>query len=191
MNGYLILYDSLSQQWPVVIKEEKLCGKGQYYLQACDPCSESLFISSHNSYSGLSLERMANTMRIAVEELFVVFFMANVLMFCVSFATGKQNMSAVGDPGMARDGLRVALEAWNFCNEVGSEAPGMGSPRAADCFDLSSKLNHKRIKRVKRSGRSLFYLSPASDQQNLHFFFLSLIKFTVFSKEYLSKCLHY
>ncbi|XP_034691073.1 uncharacterized protein LOC117918485 [Vitis riparia] len=86
---------------------------------------------------------MANTMRIAVEELFVVFFMANVLMFCVSFATGKQNMSAVGDPGMARDGLRVALEAWNFCNEVGSEAPGMGSPRAADCFDLSSSsLNH-------------------------------------------------
>jgi hypothetical protein len=47
--------------------------------------------------------------------------------------------SAVGDPGMKRDGLRVAFEAWNFCNEVGFEAPHMGSPRAADCFDLSSK----------------------------------------------------
>lgn len=45
--------------------------------------------------------------------------------------------SVVGDPGMKRDGLRIALEAWNFCNEVGDEAPGMGSPRAADCFDLS------------------------------------------------------
>lgn len=46
--------------------------------------------------------------------------------------------SAVGDPGMKRDGLRVAFEAWNFCNEVGTEAPLMGSPRAADCFDISS-----------------------------------------------------
>lgn len=45
-------------------------------------------------------------------------------------------VSAVGDPGMRRDGLRVAWEAWNFCNEVGQEAPGMGSPRGADCFDL-------------------------------------------------------
>ncbi|KAM7495757.1 hypothetical protein LguiA_020171 [Lonicera macranthoides] len=46
--------------------------------------------------------------------------------------------TAVGDPGMRRDGLRVAFEAWNFCNEVAQEAPSMGSPRAADCFDLTS-----------------------------------------------------
>lgn len=45
--------------------------------------------------------------------------------------------SAVGDGGMRRDGLRVAFEGWNFCNEVGMEAPDMGSPRAADCFDLT------------------------------------------------------
>ena len=45
--------------------------------------------------------------------------------------------SALGDAGMRRDGLRVAFEAWNFCNEVGAEAPAMGSPRAADCFDLT------------------------------------------------------
>ncbi|XP_027149577.1 uncharacterized protein LOC113749901 [Coffea eugenioides] len=54
--------------------------------------------------------------------------------------------SAVGDPGMRRDELRVAFEAWNFCNEVGNEeAPGMGSPRAADCFHISSNgsLIHK------------------------------------------------
>ncbi|CAH8320692.1 unnamed protein product [Eruca vesicaria subsp. sativa] len=54
--------------------------------------------------------------------------------------------SAVGDPGMKRDGLRVAFEAWNFCNEVGAEAPHMGSPRAADCFDVSTSgysLEHK------------------------------------------------
>ncbi|PIA42106.1 hypothetical protein AQUCO_02100160v1 [Aquilegia coerulea] len=44
--------------------------------------------------------------------------------------------SAVGDPGMQRDALRVAIEAWNQCNEVGDETPGMGSPRAADCFDI-------------------------------------------------------
>nr|POF07939.1 hypothetical protein CFP56_45237 [Quercus suber] len=32
--------------------------------------------------------------------------------------------------------VRVGLEAWNFCNEVGMEAPNMGSPRLADCADL-------------------------------------------------------
>lgn len=45
-------------------------------------------------------------------------------------------VSAVGDSGMRRDGLRVAIESWNQCNEVGEEAPNMGSPRAADCFDV-------------------------------------------------------
>ncbi|XP_021750473.1 uncharacterized protein LOC110716151 [Chenopodium quinoa] len=45
-------------------------------------------------------------------------------------------VSAVGDPGMRRDGLRVAIESWNQCNEVGEETPNFGSPRAADCFDL-------------------------------------------------------
>ncbi|XP_027342962.1 uncharacterized protein LOC113855520 [Abrus precatorius] len=45
-------------------------------------------------------------------------------------------ISAIGDSGMRRDGLRVAIESWNQCNEVGKEAPNMGSPRMADCFDL-------------------------------------------------------
>lgn len=44
--------------------------------------------------------------------------------------------SAVGDPGMRRDSLRVAIESWNQCNEAGEEAPLTGSPRAADCFDI-------------------------------------------------------
>ncbi|KAG9459961.1 hypothetical protein H6P81_004469 [Aristolochia fimbriata] len=62
-------------------------------------------------------------------------------MICCSFCNAS--VSLVGDPGMRRDGLRVAFEGWNFCNEVGGEAPGMGSPRAADCFDYSSSsLNH-------------------------------------------------
>lgn len=45
-------------------------------------------------------------------------------------------ISAIGDPGMKSPNVRVALEAWNFCNEVGFEAPNMGSPRMADCADL-------------------------------------------------------
>ncbi|XP_043701955.1 uncharacterized protein LOC122652313 [Telopea speciosissima] len=54
----------------------------------------------------------------------------------VSNREEEDYVSAVGDPGMRRDDLRVAIEAWNQCNEVGHEAPFMGSPRAADCFDI-------------------------------------------------------
>ncbi|KAK9999127.1 hypothetical protein SO802_018730 [Lithocarpus litseifolius] len=69
-----------------------------------------------------------------------------VFVIIASGARGEQYISAVGDPRMRRDGLRVAFEAWNFCNEVGEEATGMGSRRAADCFDLPSsflELRHK------------------------------------------------
>lgn len=54
----------------------------------------------------------------------------------VVMASNDDFISAVGDPGMRRDGLRVAIEAWNQCNEVGEEAVNMGSPRMADCFDV-------------------------------------------------------
>lgn len=50
--------------------------------------------------------------------------------------TNIDYVSALGDPGMRNDSLRVAIEAWNQCNEVGEEAKNMGSPRMADCFDL-------------------------------------------------------
>ncbi|XP_054781080.1 uncharacterized protein LOC129288494 [Prosopis cineraria] len=77
-------------------------------------------------------------------------------------ATAENHVSAVGDPGMRRDGLRVAFEAWNFCNEVGQEAPRMGSPRAADCFDLSNTLKHKVTEDDNRLGvgKSFPGLSP-------------------------------
>ncbi|KAM1734701.1 hypothetical protein ACFX11_020139 [Malus domestica] len=54
----------------------------------------------------------------------------------VSGSESGEYASAIGDPGMRNPNVRVALEAWNFCNEVGSEAPGMGSPRLADCADI-------------------------------------------------------
>ncbi|XP_015875501.2 uncharacterized protein LOC107412270 [Ziziphus jujuba] len=69
----------------------------------------------------------------------VVFSLLIVLFFCdgVSSESVKNDYkSAVGDPGMRRDSLRVAIESWNQCNEVGEEAPQTGSPRAADCFDI-------------------------------------------------------
>lgn len=78
-------------------------------------------------------------------QLHVLFLWVTLLVISVSGARGEQYISAVGDPGMKRDELRVALEAWNFCNEVGVEAPGMGSPRAADCFDLSSLFPRHRV----------------------------------------------
>ncbi|XP_042511156.1 uncharacterized protein LOC122086423 [Macadamia integrifolia] len=75
------------------------------------------------------------------------------------FSNGEENyVSAVGDPGMRRDGLRVAIEAWNQCNEVGYETPSMGSPRAADCFDVDDsqfpdvRLIHKVKERDNKLG---------------------------------------
>ncbi|RYQ96293.1 hypothetical protein HN51_044353 [Arachis hypogaea] len=54
-----------------------------------------------------------------------------------AFILLKDNQtSAIGDPGMETDNLRVAIESWNQCNEVGEEAPNMGSPRMADCVDV-------------------------------------------------------
>lgn len=69
------------------------------------------------------------------------FFLAVSLLLVMVSSSSSSSMksryiSAVGDPGMRRDGLRVAIESWNQCNEVGEEAPRMGSPRAADCFDI-------------------------------------------------------
>lgn len=64
-------------------------------------------------------------------------FVLTLLLVSVSCSeTAGGYISAVGDPGMRRDGLRLGIEAWNQCNEVGEEAPNMGSPRAADCFDV-------------------------------------------------------
>ncbi|KAL8143964.1 hypothetical protein V2J09_016996 [Rumex salicifolius] len=48
--------------------------------------------------------------------------------------------SAIGDPGMKSPNIRIAVEAWNFCNEVGSEAPNVSSPRLADCADIHCPL---------------------------------------------------
>ncbi|WCJ32350.1 hypothetical protein M5689_013779 [Euphorbia peplus] len=66
-------------------------------------------------------------------------------------------VSGIGDPGMRLDGLRVAIEAWNQCNEVGQEIPGMGSPRMADCFHLDRstspvKVFHKVHEKDNRIG---------------------------------------
>ncbi|CAJ1932484.1 unnamed protein product [Sphenostylis stenocarpa] len=83
----------------------------------------------------------------------LIVLLMNVLVFSASVVSAEQShVSAVGDPGMQRDGLRVAFEAWNFCNEVGQEAPRMGSPRAADCFDLSGSLTHKVTESDNRLG---------------------------------------
>ncbi|KAJ6334821.1 hypothetical protein OIU78_011641 [Salix suchowensis] len=95
-------------------------------------------------------------------HLHVVFLLVNVIVLGVS---GARRETAVGDPGMRRDGLRVAFEAWNFCNEVGQEAPGMGSPRAADCFDLSSKNNRHRRKHTVLQSSSLKHKVSEADNK--------------------------
>lgn len=68
------------------------------------------------------------------QPLYKILFLLN-LAHHLAHASEKY-ISAIGDPGMKNPNVRVALEAWNFCNEVGIEAPKMGSPRLADCADL-------------------------------------------------------
>ncbi|XVF21992.1 hypothetical protein REPUB_Repub12eG0136300 [Reevesia pubescens] len=113
---------------------------------------------------------MRATMGKAMEKL-VMFMCVNLFLWGVSARnaevverkTAEKEISAVGDPGMKRDGLRVAFEAWNFCNEVVYEAPGMGSPRAADCFDVAnSTLIHKVSEADNKLGigRSFKGVSP-------------------------------
>ncbi|XP_010272748.1 PREDICTED: uncharacterized protein LOC104608444 [Nelumbo nucifera] len=86
-----------------------------------------------------------------------LFLFALCSLLGLPLSAGVEYISAVGDPGMKRDGLRVAIEAWNQCNEVGEEAPNMGSPRAADCFDVDTsaspvKLVHKITERDNKLG---------------------------------------
>ncbi|GLU16674.1 hypothetical protein SLE2022_330940 [Rubroshorea leprosula] len=102
----------------------------------------------------------------AVEkQLHVVLFVIYAILWSVGCAKEEQYVSAVGDPGMRRDGLRVAFEAWNFCNEVGQEAPNMGSPRAADCFDVSSEEKNRKTRRVKQDS-SLSLTHKVTDADN-------------------------
>lgn len=69
------------------------------------------------------------------------FFGLNCAQLLMHGESTTNYVSAIGDPGMENPNVRVALEAWNFCNEVGFEAPNMGSPRWADCADLDCSSN--------------------------------------------------
>ncbi|KAK9706836.1 hypothetical protein RND81_07G155300 [Saponaria officinalis] len=81
--------------------------------------------------------------------------------------------SVVGDPGMQRDGLRVAIESWNQCNEVGDETPNFGSPRAADCFDLlldDTRTNPCKIQhKVTEEDNKLSVGQPIPGQKSMKF----------------------
>ncbi|KAF8398158.1 hypothetical protein HHK36_017084 [Tetracentron sinense] len=58
-------------------------------------------------------------MKLSMENQFLaLFLMTNVLIFCFSSAKEQQYISSVEDPGMRRDGLRVAFEGWNFCKKL-------------------------------------------------------------------------
>lgn len=94
--------------------------------------------------------------------------LVSVLVSKISVVVTENYASAVGDPGIQREGLRVAFEAWNFCNEVGEEAPHMGNPRAADCFNLSSSssLNHKVTEVDNRLGAGKPFRGVGGDINN-------------------------
>lgn len=98
--------------------------------------AETVGLTPATTFLLLSMQMQVQAALMEVFSQLFVFFLFTTIWVVPVICDGGDS-SAVGDPGMRRDGLRVALEAWNFCNEVGEEAPGMGSPRAADCFDLS------------------------------------------------------
>lgn len=81
---------------------------------------------------------------------FWLIFQVVLVIFFARLSCSFEAKSAIGDPGMKRDNLRVAIEAWNQCNEVYEEAPNMGSPRHADCFDLQ-KSNNNRSKSIYKT----------------------------------------
>lgn len=78
------------------------------------------------------------------------------LLLVSSSAMAIEYKTAIGDPGMRRDNLRVAIEAWNQCNEVHEEAPNMGSPRQADCFDIVHNTKSYSMALFSSSESSLF-----------------------------------
>ncbi|KAJ3694464.1 hypothetical protein LUZ60_009944 [Juncus effusus] len=95
--------------------------------------------------------------RLKQSDLFILLFIS-IFTLCFGQTIEKtEYISALGDPGMKRDSLRIAWEAWNFCNEVGKETPQMGSPRGADCFDLS---NQNLTHHVSESDNTLGYTDP-------------------------------
>ncbi|GFQ00597.1 hypothetical protein PHJA_002203600 [Phtheirospermum japonicum] len=70
-----------------------------------------------------------------IELVILVDFGAGPHLACLA-ESDDSYISALGDPGMRDPYARFGLEAWNSCNEVGEEAPNMGSPRMADCTDF-------------------------------------------------------
>jgi hypothetical protein len=80
---------------------------------------------------------------------------------------GNEYVSALGDPGMRRDGLRLAIESWNQCNEVGEEVPSMGSPRAADCFDIYKASPKAEGKIFRPFSLLVFYLHLDAMKPNM------------------------
>lgn len=65
--------------------------------------------------------------------------------FSLSVVGEDELGTIVGDSGMRNDNLRLAIKAWNYCNKVGEEAPSVGSPRRADCFDVHPDLSNSLI----------------------------------------------
>ncbi|CAI9115126.1 OLC1v1015963C3 [Oldenlandia corymbosa var. corymbosa] len=76
------------------------------------------------------------TMGFGFSASIIGFLCCMVSMVAESSSASVSFISALGDPGMKNPNVRFGFEAWNFCNEVGSEAPNMGSPRLADCADI-------------------------------------------------------
>ncbi|XP_073284075.1 uncharacterized protein [Primulina huaijiensis] len=107
-----------------------------------------------SSYQSMKLLKPRNMkmMEWVFSHILVVF-----LLFGSFVYAHEDYVSAIGDPGMRRDNLRVAIEAWSQCNEVHNETEDMGSPRHADCFDIvhNSKAYTKLAHRVTEKSNKL------------------------------------
>jgi hypothetical protein len=61
----------------------------------------------------------------------------------------------------------LAIESWNQCNEVGEEVPSMGSPRAADCFDIYKASPKAEGKIFRPFSLLVFYLHLDAMKPNM------------------------
>lgn len=90
------------------------------------PSLQNFFLFVYDSTEGFHFSHLSSSSTSIIFLGWVVFLVVSALSGLV-VCFGKDYISALGDSGMRRDCPGVVFQAWNNYNEVGEEAPKMGS----------------------------------------------------------------